>query len=349
LTPACTVCGYAVDFLRSCYSSNWKLFKGSSQLTPGRYFFNPGAPHYPAPHNLGSANWTSQERDPPPLLGEQLTKPRPYFKGGLSVALPPAVLIGSADCLEHGDTLPVTAARSLVSGIDSRCWSSQGLPVPTPPVWGPLIWMTPASLPALNDGDPVSLWSDTSGYKHHLVNGNTGQQPTLKLVSTGGLSAAEFARGHSLAWSTPVPVGTEHSIYFVGTISSTGFTFASGPSVAGTPQVSGAHLNTYDAGMGYTGYPLSPQLPYAGVRGKAYLFWARRLGSSADVGCHGLASGSVAIASTVAIALAGLLTSANIPVNLEDSFISELLVWPFKLDDAEHAAVISYLSLKYGV
>ena len=40
--PACSVCGMAVDWLRSCYQSEWALFKDApTTLIRGRYYFSP--------------------------------------------------------------------------------------------------------------------------------------------------------------------------------------------------------------------------------------------------------------------------------------------------------------------
>jgi hypothetical protein len=136
------VCGYAVDWLRSCYSSTWRLFRGSPIITPGRYWFSaPGDPHYPGLHYYGSEVWTSDEREPPPTLGEvPPAANRPYFKGSLPVAAPPAVLLGTADCVASGETAPPAAGRTLIAGIDARCWPAGGQVAPPAPPWGMFSW-----------------------------------------------------------------------------------------------------------------------------------------------------------------------------------------------------------------
>ncbi len=130
----CTVCGYAVEWLRSCYSSEWRLFKGSPVAVKGRYFFaKQGTPHYPGWHNLGSRNWTSDERDPWPELGETATTQRPYSKGELRAGVPPAIRVGTADCIANGETLPlpvIVPPRTFIAGIDSRCYVAAGMPLP---------------------------------------------------------------------------------------------------------------------------------------------------------------------------------------------------------------------------
>src|SRR5215472_17414407 len=59
LIPGCSTCGQSVDWLRSCYSSKWALFRDSpNTLVRGRYYFSPpGTPFYTNPTNLGSRVW----------------------------------------------------------------------------------------------------------------------------------------------------------------------------------------------------------------------------------------------------------------------------------------------------
>lgn len=103
MTPGATVCGYAVDFLRSCYSSAWRLVEGSNLETPGRFVFCPEeTPHYPGWHNLGSRNWTTDERDPEPTLGEVTSYKQKWFRGAGPIPFPSAVLIGTAQAVEAG-------------------------------------------------------------------------------------------------------------------------------------------------------------------------------------------------------------------------------------------------------
>lgn len=96
-------------------------------MTPGRYVFAPdGTPHYRDWHNLGSRDWTSDERDPEPDLGEW-SGDRQRSDGSLAVPYPPARRIGRTDCLANGERfpLPVIDGFELVDGFDRRCWSKE--------------------------------------------------------------------------------------------------------------------------------------------------------------------------------------------------------------------------------
>lgn len=349
MTPACSTCGYAVDWLRSCYASQWKLFRNSDTLTPGIYYRNPAAPHYPGPHNLGSRTWISQEADPPPILGEQPPAVRPYSKGLFPTLLPPAVRIGSTDCIERGDTTPPTGVTQLIAGVDSRCWSSQGLPVPTAPLPQPMLWLTPAGLPPFLTGESVPSWPDVSGFKNTPVQLGSSTAPTLKTVGLGGLPACHFVGGHFLHWPVAVPLSTAHSVYVVGTISPTGFTQAAGPTLYGIPTNTFGAPYTVDNGMAYAHSPLTPQVPFAAVRGQAYAFWARRQPSTVELGGHNLAVGNANISPTLGLNLSLLGPAPTVPSNQISIDISELLIYSCCLDDVNHAAVLAYLAGKYGI
>jgi hypothetical protein len=121
-----------VEWLRSCYVSNWRFYGDPAVLTQGRYYFSPrGAPHFPAPHYFGSSVWTNGERLEEPPLGEVTARRRTYSKGGLPVPFPPPVLLGTLDCLAGPEAAP--SPRATVGGIDVRCYLAGGVPIPPPP------------------------------------------------------------------------------------------------------------------------------------------------------------------------------------------------------------------------
>lgn len=125
MTPGCTVCGYAVEWLRSCYANKWRLFRGRPDvLTPGRYVFAPeGTPHFPGWHNFGSKTWTTDERDPWPALGEAQSRPT-WTRGETFTNWPRAIVLGDLDCLQSGERtpLPLVNPPELVGGFDVRCF-----------------------------------------------------------------------------------------------------------------------------------------------------------------------------------------------------------------------------------
>lgn len=129
----------AVEWLRSCYSSAWHLFRDSPEtLVPGRYYFSPpGTPFYPGQHNLGSRTWnpnqTATDDDQFPIgeppLGESLSYPHRWQSGALPAVVPNAAELGHADCIANGDTVAdgVPIADTL-EGMPLACFTS--LPSP---------------------------------------------------------------------------------------------------------------------------------------------------------------------------------------------------------------------------
>lgn len=121
MTPGCTTCGYAVEVVRSCFSSRWRLFRNNAVTTPGRYVFGgDDTPAYPGWHNLWSRDWVSDEMEGA-QLGEDPDAKRSYSLGEAQGVVPAPRLIGSADCIANGDTWPLAVVPSLVGGFDARC------------------------------------------------------------------------------------------------------------------------------------------------------------------------------------------------------------------------------------
>jgi hypothetical protein len=118
------VCGYVVDFVRSCYEGEWRLFADHPELkTKGRYVFAPDdTRHYPFPHNFGSRNWVTDERDPLPLLGDVTEGRAAYSNGQPEGPIPGAAYLGTPDCIRYGESWPLPVIeRDLTTGFDSRC------------------------------------------------------------------------------------------------------------------------------------------------------------------------------------------------------------------------------------
>lgn len=123
------MCGYAVDFVRSCYSSVWRFPEKPGKDIRGYYYFcDVGTPHYPNWHYFGSRNWHHNDGTPNPPFGETATAVQEWRNGSFPVKKPPAVLIGDQGCIELGAHVG-GQPKSLLFGIDVRCW-------PTVPPFG---------------------------------------------------------------------------------------------------------------------------------------------------------------------------------------------------------------------
>lgn len=117
-------CGYGVEWVRSSFRSYWRLFRDRPEvLTPGRYVFAPkNTPCCPFPTFLGSRDWTSDERDPWPELGEW-EGARTWDSGRYDDVWPSAIIVGTRECIENGETTyPPSTDRDFIAGFDRLCF-----------------------------------------------------------------------------------------------------------------------------------------------------------------------------------------------------------------------------------
>jgi hypothetical protein len=137
--PSCSLCGFACEWLRSAYSSEWYLHSDLEEATPGRYVFVPnGTPFYPGPHNLWSRNWITDDNPDQQPLGENRTGRHSYYNGETPSPYPRAQVVGSRSCIESGEgesTITLTAA-DFFQGYLRACYLPPAFP-PSPPVFEP--------------------------------------------------------------------------------------------------------------------------------------------------------------------------------------------------------------------
>ncbi len=125
------MCGYAVDFLRSCYSSTWRFPERPGQDVRGYYFFcDPGTPHYPDWSYFGSRNWHAHDGTPDPTFGEKAGVRQRWRNGSFPIGKPDALLLGTQQCIEDGidgAEHGVTPGTVFYFGVDLRCWRERPL------------------------------------------------------------------------------------------------------------------------------------------------------------------------------------------------------------------------------
>ena len=108
-----------MEWVRACFRSKWRIFRDSDRLQEGFFWFcPPTTPFYPGVHNLSSRDWTSDERDPPPLLGEYEGE-RSWYRGEPPARRPLPILVGDPTCISHGES-PGTPATLNVSAECSK-------------------------------------------------------------------------------------------------------------------------------------------------------------------------------------------------------------------------------------
>lgn len=104
----------AVEWLRSCYESEWFLFRDDpTRVTAGEYYFSPaGTPFYPGWHRLGARTWHDANWQHAQTLGESLTSKQTWDDGDVPTTNALAIFIGDPDCIANGELV----ADSVPSG-----------------------------------------------------------------------------------------------------------------------------------------------------------------------------------------------------------------------------------------
>ncbi len=123
-----------MDWVRSCYSSEWQLFSDSQVRTPGRYYFcAPTTPFVSGFHNFGSRVWLESNWQKVQGLGEALDSPHKWNRGDPPAVVPNARIVGNPDCLLNGDLIAdALQGDQIKNGYPIACYTPQ---VPLDPTW----------------------------------------------------------------------------------------------------------------------------------------------------------------------------------------------------------------------
>lgn len=354
----------AVEWVRSCYTGYWRFFSNDpAVVTRGRYYFVPDeTPFLPFAHNLFSADWhySRDELYTAPPLGEDRSLRVGWDNGVLRVPVPPGVAIGGGDCFGTGETFPQPAVvRTLPDGVDSRCYTRAGLPVPAYPMGGAKVWFRPEELADVAGGTQLSKWKDVSTFRLDLVQSVPTSQPLVTDAVIGTYKAVRFASTQQLVFgqdpSTPfVPVvfGPQMSIYVVAKAAGAGgvggFVF-NGPDTVGMSQPAealggrpGAIGGNFSGGQSFTAVP--------GVAtGAAAIYTLRREPETVKYGANGTDVLTTAIDEAAMASLTGIKAWPLAVPAQRLVFVVEVLVYPWQTDPEEHDAIMTYLGAKYGI
>jgi hypothetical protein len=116
-----SVCGYAVDVVRSCYSSRWN-FPDVGEVRGYYYFCGEDQPFYPGWSFFGSRNWHKGDGTPWPEFGELENVKQKWRDGSFATTQPALVTIGSGPQIAGDLPGPPDRPTQLVAGVDIRCW-----------------------------------------------------------------------------------------------------------------------------------------------------------------------------------------------------------------------------------
>lgn len=121
------MCGQSVEWLRSCYQSEWSLFHDTGVSTPirGRYYFSPvGTPFYAGMHNLWSAAWLDTNVKYIQGRGEIIDTARTWDVGFPPAILPSNDTVGEQSCIADGEQFAQRATGDdVIDGFPINCFS----------------------------------------------------------------------------------------------------------------------------------------------------------------------------------------------------------------------------------
>lgn len=124
-----------MDWLRSCYGSEWHLFADSpATKTGGRYYFAPpDVPFIGSSHFYGSRRWHETNYEKIQGLGEDLESPQPWYNGVGPAVKPNPEQIGPDSCFENGEKIAnAVGTDDMREGFITQCFTPQ---VALDPLW----------------------------------------------------------------------------------------------------------------------------------------------------------------------------------------------------------------------
>ena len=328
--------------------SGWRL-PLVTQPTRGYYYFSSaGAPHYPGLHPYGSRNWVTAERVlTPPSVGE-IDGPRPYYKGKPPPQPPPAVLVGSANCISNGDGVdPLSVVRTLPYGVDSRCYSGTPPPDVTPPQ-DMVVWLDAVTLPSTPSSAPVAIWPDLGLLGNPAIQTDPSLQPTV--VTGGGPPTLLLTPSATIGWPNGVALGSSFTIFLTGVLVGDVFhPFTNGVGVApfpgAVPLLSSGRNQTVVTWPGFSG-----TLPQVAGPGQTYLVWAVVTPQSVTISQWGGQTLVYGLASPAPPrALGGLVWHRDLPIGPNNVGALDLLAYDRALSPAEVSAVSAFLAQLHGL
>ena len=337
-----------MEWLRSCYSSQWQLLAGGPPTRGYYYKSPPGTPHYPGVHWLGSRNWLRGGDNPVAPMGELLGVKQLYRKGNLVPPPPPAVLVGSSDCIANGDAYPLPAvSRTLPYGIDSRCYPGAP-PADVVPPQDMTVWLDAATLPATPSSAPVAIWPDLSQLANPAVQTDPNAQPNV--VTGGNPPVLVLAPVQSLTWPTPVPLGGSFTVFMVGLLLGDVFhPFTNGTALSsGSPGAILMFSGRNSTDVLFPGFHGS--LPQASGPGQTYLVWAVVGPGAVTISqWNGQSLTFPVLGPVPPQSLAGLSWHRDLPIGPNNAGLFDVLAYDRALSAAELSAVSGYLAQLHGL
>lgn len=346
-------CGLAVEWLRSCYSGRWRLFRNRPDVvTPGYYYrAADDTPFYDGWHNFWSSDWTHDRETPyvAPDLGEDRTGRTGYYRGGLPVALPDARAIGDRECFAAGDVYPKpNPGELMLVGIPATCWDGEHKPHGPPEL--PWIWHRPETLTMIPDGSPLTQWANEGWLGTPLRQPAGIIKPTVIQNAIAHLACVEFARFQRLDWRPIAPPTFSSTVFLVAQVMQAGrgatprgpCVLADIPLFGGQPQVGGNQVR-----WGNGDYQF--EIADGDQPADAHLYMSRTEPGFVQVRVYNGVQGIDHPAPLRAQTFNGIITDPRGSVDDRLCRVCEILIYPRLLTPGQVAKVIDYLRPKYGL
>lgn len=170
--------------------------------------------------------------DDQPVRGEVLNAPQRYSKGSSPVSLPPAVVVGDPSEPSAGHP-PLVPPSGLVGGFDVRCWINTDVPVPAAV---PVLWLRPTTLGAPADGEPLTIWPDSSVSVNDALQPEPASSPLADTTTFPFVAVNPLDFTKEMFVSRPLRLPGGYSIYVVAAVlaggPALGFVFPAAASIS---------------------------------------------------------------------------------------------------------------------
>jgi len=256
-------------------------------------------------------------------------------------------VIGSAECLERGDT---------VARQDIPYTSYGGIPsLWLPPVAslfgsGLAAWHRPEDLPVGIEGDPIVFWPDASGLGRNLVQLDALRQPLLHFagVGTPSVVASFDTLFKSMTWTQLMETTRDYSLYLAGFIPSNP-PFGPFPILAIRSLPGGASIwsvNGFSMGAGVGTSSVSTLLDPQQFSSFG-IWWVRRKGRHVEIGWKDVRTYAADLP-LISGNPPGCVAFGRIEVSQGGPMVREILVFNAETSGTLHNQVMRYLASRFG-
>lgn len=240
--------------------------------------------------------------------------------------------------------MPLSVVRSLPGGVDSRCYANGGQPVPTAPPGGQTVWLRPEELGNPADASNVTRWPDAGPYGNDAVYNGRQTPPVFVAPAGGRLPAVQFGINKILEWPYHLPLGDAFTVYVAATLRSAFTSRLQGPSLTTTFPLGRGPCDYTQGYLRYNDSLNTVNVPLGFLSAGPYIGFTRRSGPTGEVRLVGVDGTLFGLSPPGPVEVIALNVTFSGTQTTLFTWVSEVLVYPWRLDDDEHNAVLAYLA-----